>query len=96
MRLKEANRLQTLVAETHPLLDVQIKKVEAHNDAWACYIEVGSTQWYMWSASDWFTFKAANLKRLEVFTEEGKKRAVSKWKASRAANLARKREALTA
>ncbi len=97
MRLKEANKLQELAAETHPLLEVHILKIEAeHVDAWTCYLDFNKTQYYLWNIQDWLVYKEQYKRRLDVYTEAGKRRRVENWRKSIAANKANKRGLLTA
>jgi len=91
MTLQQANQLQKLIAETHPLLDISIKKVgQGHSDEWVCF--VNATQYYLWDRSDWLEYRDANMKRLEIFTEEGKAQAQAKWRQSRKATKEREAE----
>ncbi len=84
MTLQQANQLQQLIAETHPLLDISIKKVgQEYSDEWVCFVD--ATQYYLWDLSGWLEYRDANMKRLEIFTEEGKAQAQAKWRQSRKA-----------
>jgi len=52
MALMEAQALQYRIADTHPHLEVSIKKVGADNsDEWVCFIETHI--YYLWNDGDW-------------------------------------------
>ncbi len=95
MTLQEANNLQVLIAESHPMLDVQMKAIEQGN-AYVCFLEFNKTQYYLWNIRDWLVYRERYKRRLDVYTEEGKRRRTENWHKSRAANRARKEGLLSA
>lgn len=89
MRLKEANELQLLVAETHPWLEVDIKGIEdgyRGRDTYVCYVEGPHFQYYIWCTSDWLTFKVQRAKTLNKYTNKGREEATDNWRKSRVAS----------
>jgi hypothetical protein len=79
MTFTEAQTLQYKIAETHPHLEVSIKKVGADNsDEWVCFIE--AICYYLWNHNDWVSYKMKREKYLERYTEEGRMIANEKRK----------------
>jgi len=94
MTLAEFRQLQAEVFKTHPLLDISSKKIgTVHSNEWAAVID--ATGYWLWNMQDWLDYRDTFIKRLEIFTNEGKAIAQAKYRQTRAENK-KKRELLTA
>jgi hypothetical protein len=79
MTFVEANLLQHKIACTHPTLDVSIKKVGADlSDEYVCFIDANG--YYLWCEDDWTAYRTRREKRLEKYTEDGRRLAAEKQK----------------
>ena len=79
MALMEAQALQYRIADTHPHLEVSIKKVGADNsDEWVCFIETHI--YYLWNEDDWTNYRKERGMKLWKYTEEGRRIAAEKQK----------------
>ena len=77
MALMEAQALQYRIADTHPHLEVSIKKVGADNsDEWVCFIETHI--YYLWDEDDWIAYRTKRAIHLEKYTEKGRRIAIEK------------------